>query len=77
VKAVADRELIPVEHDEARRYATLVLGRGPMLAKIVRENIDLGAGSFAATVPFGVTRNTPPDSREGEWYTNELPAAGT
>lgn len=64
LKVVRDQELIPVEHDEGRRYAELVLSSGPLLARIVKDVIDLDAGSFAATIPF--------IEHGGEWHTGEF-----
>ena len=58
-----DRKLLPVQHDQGRRYAELVLGRGPLLARIVKEGLDLDAGSFSATLAF--------IEHDGEWQTGE------
>lgn len=61
VRPVTDEGLIPVEHQQGRRYAELVLGHGQLLARMVKDSIDLDAGTFAATLAF--------IEHEGEWYT--------
>ncbi|MGH2753812.1 MAG: hypothetical protein ACRDLB_05205 [Actinomycetota bacterium] len=61
---MSERKLIPVVDDEGSRFAQFVLGRGPLLAKMVRDTIDLSSGSFAATVRY---------SEHGDdWHTGEV-----
>lgn len=69
LQATSDSGLIPVSQDEGRRYAELVLGRGSLLARMVRDSLDLNEGSFAATLAF--------IEIGGEWQTGEFDRENT